>query len=467
MTQEHLTDRQVEAYRQRDMDASARNALASHLAACESCLRRVVDGAHFNHAFASLKESFLTLTDEEPFHLSLGELKRYKEENLDQADKIIFESHLEDCGECSSLLALDLLAASPFVTTQPGAEQSPLTQETDWKKFTDYWRRSPSLRPVYLGGVALLIVCVSLLMFWLQSKNSGGRDQAASTQSASSSNSQAQIQPAPSPLINQPGTQPGGETVSDTGQKTEPEPANDRKALPSSQTPLPTTEIIVSLVDGNSEVRLDRQGRLTGLEGMAAPIQNAVRQSLSGGGIKKPKGLNELDAQRITLLGQASDSKLLALLAPIGVMSLDERPAFSWQPLRGATSYTISVFDSDFNLVLRSEPQAATKWSATAPLKRGRRYFWEVTAFKDGQELTSPVAPAPRAQFKIVDEETAREITQIKTTRPDSHLALGILYARAGLLTDAEREFQLLVNANPRSEVARALLDRVRSWKRP
>jgi hypothetical protein len=89
-----------------------------------------------------------------------------------------------------------------------------------------------------------------------------------------------------------------------------------------------------------------------------------------------------------------------------------------------------------------------------------------VTASKDGQEITSPVTPAPRAQFKIVDEETAREINQHRGAHPDSHLALGILYARAGLLDDAEREFQLLLNANPHSDIARTFLNRVRSWKR-
>jgi len=461
MTQEHLTDQQVEAYRQRELDASGRNALASHLAACEACLRRVVDAAHLNVAFASLKESFLSRADEEPFHLSREELKRYTQGKLDQPDSTIFESHLEDCAECSRL-AQDLVLVSPAAETQEGIRQPSSTTETAWKRFVDSWRRSPSLRPVYLGGVALVIVCAALLIFLIQSKSSGGRDQVSSPQSANSG-AQAQNQPAPTPQINQP----GGETVSDNGQTVKSESPDDRKALPSPQLPRPTTEIILSLIDGNGEVTLDRQGNLTGLEAMGGPVREAVRQALSAKGLKKPEALKELSAPRIMLLGQASDSAPFALLAPIGVVSLSDRPAFSWQPLSGATNYTVSVFDSNFNRVLRSEPQAATNWSAPATLKRGRIYFWEVMAVKDGQEITSPIAPAPRAQFKIVDGETAREINQVREAHPDSHLTLGILLARAGLLDDAEREFQLLVNANPRSEIARTLLNRVRSWKRP
>jgi anti-sigma factor RsiW len=460
MTQEHLTDQQVEAYRQRELDVSGRNALASHLAACEACLRRVVDAAHFNVAFASLKESFLARADEEPFHLSREELKRYTEGRMDQPDRTIFESHLEDCAECRKL-AQDLVLVSPMIATQEGSRQPASTTETAWKRFVDSWRRSPSLRPVYLGVIALVIVCAALLVFLIQSKSSGGRDQVSSPQTVNSG-SQAQSQPAPTQQTNPP----GGETVSDNVQTVKTKPPDDRGALPSLQPPRPTTEIIVSLIDGNSEVTLDRQGNVTGLEGMSGPVLEAVRQALSAKGIKKPQALNELSAPRITFLGQASDSVPFALNAPIGLVSLSDRPAFSWQPLSGATNYTVSVFDSNFNRVLRSEPLAATNWSATATLKRGRMYFWEVTAIKDDQEITSPVAPAPRAQFKIVDEETAREINQVRSAHTDSHLALGILYARAGLLDDAEREFQLLLNANPGSEIARTFLNRVRSWKR-
>jgi hypothetical protein len=42
---------------------------------------------------------------------------------------------------------------------------------------------------------------------------------------------------------------------------------------------------------------------------------------------------------------------------------------------------------------------------------------------------------------------------------------LGVLYAQAGLLDDAEREFSALLRANPKSEVARKLLSNVRATK--
>jgi hypothetical protein len=41
-----------------------------------------------------------------------------------------------------------------------------------------------------------------------------------------------------------------------------------------------------------------------------------------------------------------------------------------------------------------------------------------------------------------------------------------VLYTRAGLLDEAEREFQTELKSNPRSAVARKLLHSVRSMKK-
>ena len=246
------------------------------------------------------------------------------------------------------------------------------------------------------------------------------------------------------------------------------EDTGTEKPPPSSQQRQPRNapEIIVSLTEGNRKITLDKQGLLTGLEGVPLPIQRAVKTALSGKEMERPETLNELTTPRITLLDQSSKDMPFTLRSPFGVVVISDRPTFHWQPLLGATSYTVSVFDSNFSRVAKSETQSTTQWTTTTPLQRGRIYFWEVTALKDGQEVISPVAPAPRAQFKTLEEEKMREINQVKRGRAGSHLVLGVLYARAGLLDDAEREFQLLVKANPHSEAARMLLSRVRSWKR-
>jgi hypothetical protein len=45
----------------------------------------------------------------------------------------------------------------------------------------------------------------------------------------------------------------------------------------------------------------------------------------------------------------------------------------------------------------------------------------------------------------------------------NSHLVRGAMYARAGLLDDAEKELSTLVAGNPNSRIARDLLQSVRA----
>jgi hypothetical protein len=92
--------------------------------------------------------------------------------------------------------------------------------------------------------------------------------------------------------------------------------------------------------------------------------------------------------------------------------------------------------------------------------------LWQVTAVKDGKEIISPTAPAPEARFKVLEKAKADELTVVERVGPGSHLARGTLYARAGLLDDAERELRALLAANPKSSTARKLLQSLQAIRR-
>lgn len=160
-----------------------------------------------------------------------------------------------------------------------------------------------------------------------------------------------------------------------------------------------------------------------------------------------------------------SEDRTFSLIGPIGTVVKTDRPTLRWQPLSGATSYAITVYDSDFNKVTSSQPQPGTEWTPSQPLERGGIYSWQVTAIKDGKEVISPAPPAPDAKFKVLAKSKARELDQAKQAYRESHLVLGILYQRAGLLDDAEREFKTLYAANPKSQSARKLLRDVKSLR--
>jgi hypothetical protein len=146
------------------------------------------------------------------------------------------------------------------------------------------------------------------------------------------------------------------------------------------------------------------------------------------------------------------------VLNPVGKVIRTDRPEFRWSALEGASSYTVNVYDSNFQRVASSPPLQTLRWSVPESLARGRIYRWEVTATKNGEQITSPQAPAPEAKFKVLEKDRADQLDEVQRRYPQSHLILGLRYAREGLLGDAEREFQALVEANPDSTIARKLL---------
>ena len=108
------------------------------------------------------------------------------------------------------------------------------------------------------------------------------------------------------------------------------------------------------------------------------------------------------------------------------------------------------------------EPQITDhSWTAPQSLKRGAIYYWLVKSIKDGQEFKAPRPPAPQAKFRILDEATADELAKARRAYASSRLTLGLLYAQAGLLKEAELELQALLKTNPDSALAHRLLRQI------
>jgi hypothetical protein len=164
-------------------------------------------------------------------------------------------------------------------------------------------------------------------------------------------------------------------------------------------------------------------------------------------------------------MGGRGEGIAYSLHSPIGTVVLTDRPVFRWGAVEGATSYLVAVYDANFKWVATSQPITATTWSATSSLRRGETYFWQVTAIKNGREIKSPVPPAPEAKFRILEQSKADELSQIKKAVSNSHLATGLIYAREGLLDDAEREFEILARANPKSLAAQKLLNSLKALR--
>ncbi|MEO8434001.1 MAG: hypothetical protein ABI596_03840 [Pyrinomonadaceae bacterium] len=427
---EHLTEQQIEGYRRRESDPGARQAIAAHFASCDECAKRVIN-ADSAIGFEVLTESLLAPVDDEPFHLSQDELRGYVNGTVDRADRIICESHIDICESCTE--ELRLLSAIPSAQGRGNAPS--ITERWSWLR-QGWGTLTPVRAAIAVGVIGLLVLAVLQLR----------RQSTVPTSEELAGDPASKNQPASLP------------PVASTGPSNEVTPGSSSQPNTSSST-------LILLKDNGQEVRLNQEGKLTGLEGFDDLTQRMASVALTGESLAKPKALNELVSSPIELLGESQSEGFFKLVSPLGKIITEQRPTVRWQRLEGASGYVVSIFDANFNRIATSPILSGPSWTPPTPLPRGRTYSWEVTASKDGKEITAPVAPAPRAQFRILEPEKLKALTTLKQHKPASHLALGLLAARFGLVNEAEREFRQLVNENPDSVAAKKLLRTVQSWQ--
>lgn len=425
---EHLSGQAIELYRRRQIDAAERRRTDAHLAVCQDCLKRVLNAEHSVLAVDALTEAFLPSVGEEPFHLSDSELTRHLTGSIAKADQTILESHLAICVPCKGRISV--LAADHLSRAFDSEDQTPKWRFQPWRA----WGLSvPTQVAVAIAVVGFLLLGIVL---WRQKSSFSAREESAGNTSRET---------------------PTASPPADPSKEATPKPGDG----PDASTP----SVLATLRDNNREIRLSQDGKLSGLEEFDESAKRMVKATLAGESLAKPKVLDDLSSPPIKLLGDPPGDTTFELIGPFGRVIAEDRPTFKWRVFSGAASYVVSIFDENFNRLARSPVLSKTDWTAAAPLPRGRVYSWEVTATKDGKEITAPVAPALRAEFRILETEKVSALTKLKQQRPVSHLALGLMYAHLGLVPEAEGQFRQLAKENPDSATARKLLRTLHEWQ--
>jgi len=238
-------------------------------------------------------------------------------------------------------------------------------------------------------------------------------------------------------------------------------------SIPISPSPADSAEEKIALLkDGERTIRFSGSGIVSGLEAFPAEMRQPISEALLAGALKRPAALGDLASGRGALKGEPAKGAPFKLLSPGRTVMSEDRPVFRWTPLDGASNYQVQVGDLNGNEAANSGPLAATitQWTPAKPLKRGMVYTWIVTATVNGEEITAPAPSEAEMRFKVLGKKEMGELAALKK-QPSSHLALGIFYAREGMVAEAEREFQSLVKDNPDSSVLGKLLRSVRSWR--
>jgi hypothetical protein len=193
--------------------------------------------------------------------------------------------------------------------------------------------------------------------------------------------------------------------------------------------------------------------------------RQGIEASLVSKDLVMPPVIEMFDRSPVVARGNEIRSESFAALRPLSTVISEDQPTFRWTACRGATSYTVSVYDANIHLVRTSALLSETRWMPPAPLERGVLYTWIVTALKDGKQLFAP-APPKRAEFKIIEGAKLVELRrQFKDTL--SHAARGVILAEAGLLDEAEQELQHHLTLHSTDRHVKKLLETVKSWRSP
>ena len=232
----------------------------------------------------------------------------------------------------------------------------------------------------------------------------------------------------------------------------------------------------VALNDGGGLIGLDGNGKLQGTPASLSPQEQALLEAaLRTKRIAVAPLPQELRREAEGRMGSNNEAPPpFTLIGPARKIVLTTTPRFTWNPLAGADSYNVKLFDDTYHFVMESGALHTNSWVVpeSKALTPGKIYVWKVVAVKDGAEVSSnaPAAGArgglTEARFKVLESAKAQEIEHAKRAYGRSHLLLGIVYARAGLLDEAKRELSNLLRSNPKSKVARELLSSVKSGGR-
>jgi anti-sigma factor RsiW len=437
---EHFSEQLIERYRRRVLPPAELLDVDDHMAACELCRRRLGDEPRERAAARSVRAD---LSAPGMTHLDYERLAAYAEGELDPIDREIADSHLKLCARCDSELD-ELRAFATRMAAYPAKEYAPaapppLGENAPglWDGVRAFWRSPAFALPVRIAGLLMVIA----LLFWATSLKSR--------------NFQLQTALDQQRLEN--------EKLKQDFQAANASVAELRDQLAQLKSALPSSSFVVALNDGGGRVTLDKEGNVAGAP---PPFQQVVKQTLTAQRVETPRTLTELIGKSGVLMGPADEGHPFALLGPVGTVVISDRPTFRWRALGGADSYVVKIYDADFNEVAVSPRLSETAWGVTRSLERGRTYSWQVTARSGDKDVSSPVKPAPEARFMTLDQAKANELANAKSAAAGSHLTLGVLYAQAGLLDDAERELQALLLANPKSTLAQRLLRSVRAKRR-
>jgi anti-sigma factor RsiW len=478
-----LTPEIVERYVNGTLDSPEEMlALDAHLdtcAACRDALRTTATGA-----MQRLPED-LTPLPGEVVCLDEEMLSSYVDDKADAADREIVETHLAECRRCAEDVADLRTFRAALANYDPSAARAIGQPPSLWKRLREWFAASSPRRvALHAGGFAAAAAAGAWLTFWMTTRPMRVQLAEIQTEMERMQRSNAALREEQSAEIQRRKQDLADlerryrqEIAALQNHSTSPQRSPEQVGKPFEN------EVAYALNDAGTRVTVNKTGSLQGLSSLPRSFQQTVESALRTQRAEIPMSVAALNDRSHTVLG-GGDKRAAILLGPIGTLVQSDRPTFRWKPISAAAgnpvkplyavSYTITVVNDTTNKreaqsvsLPAGTSRAEMEWKADKPLSRQVVCRWFVTAtFQDGHTEDVPGASDPLAKFEVMESAEADRLARKKQLYGRSHLALGVLYGQSGLLEDAQREFKVLLEANPTSPVVRRLLDSVRPTHR-
>lgn len=432
----HLSNEVIEQFHRQALTGGDRGEIYNHILRCETCRQRVVTPQIEAVALRTLTGHLLPTEDEEPFHLELETIEAFVDDTLDPLDRSTVKLHLEDCAQCAAEVSdlRESLATMKAASRRPSERLPAEGRSSRSLKFSTPIRIAATIALIAFAAIALIA-----LFRW--------RSSSPSIITGS--------QPTPFASPQAPALTPSPSTGANPPRLAENPPTKEPNEQPRN---------VIALKDGPNEIALDQGGNVVGLSSLPAETREAVKEALTEERLNRPSVLDDVTSAEVSARGPGSEERI-GILSPANTVINNNKPTLRWTPSKTAEAYRVEIADETFHQIAKSGDLPATtrSWTPSIPLKRGGIYTWTIRAVNKGGE---PSAVTSQAKFRILGDDKVRQLNRLKAGS-QSHLALGIFYAREGMLTEAEREIGILVRENPNSGVVKKLLKQIRSWRKP